>query len=235
MERGCRKIAVHLLIAALVIPFVPRRVHADTSVGGYAYSVRAVADVNAVGILTINVNSTVNLVTLPPSGETQIIRPDLSQDGRLDGMPFGTRGGIKLHRYFPVDATYTIRFQAFTGVGISEEEPNFIEVAVDGQRVFYEEMKQKPIRHTMTGAENVEKLPAGYLRQRRRIYNDRIVNVFEDGWVIQYTLNGVALNGHAGGLWVCIVAKCRDGQITRIDEYLDSGKFPAWRGEPTAA
>jgi len=87
----------------------------------------------------------------------------------------------------------------------------------------------------MTGEKNVELLPAGYLRQRRRVYNDRIVNVFEDGWVIQYTLNGVALNGHAGGLWVCIVAKCRDGQITRIDEYLDSGKFPAWRGEPTAA
>jgi ketosteroid isomerase-like protein len=87
----------------------------------------------------------------------------------------------------------------------------------------------------MTGAENVEKLPAGYLRQRRRIYNDRIVNVFADGWVIQYTLNGVALNGHRGGLWVCIVARCAAGKITRIDEYLDSGKFPAWRGEPTAA
>jgi hypothetical protein len=34
--------------------------------------------------------------------------------------------------------------------------------------------------------------------------------------------------------FVCIVALCRDGQITRIDEYLDSGKFPAWRG-PAAA
>jgi mono/diheme cytochrome c family protein len=92
-------------------------------------------------------------VTLPPSGETQIIRPDLSQDGRLEEMPFGTRGGTRLRRYFPVDATYTIRFQAFTGVGVSEEEPNFIEVAVDGARVFYERMKQKPIRHTMTGAD----------------------------------------------------------------------------------
>jgi ketosteroid isomerase-like protein len=87
----------------------------------------------------------------------------------------------------------------------------------------------------MTGAENVGKLPEGYLRQRRRVYNDRIVNIFKDGFVIQYTLNGVSLKGHSGGLWVCIVAACRDGQISRIDEYLDSGKFPAWRGEPTAA
>jgi mono/diheme cytochrome c family protein len=92
-------------------------------------------------------------VTLPPSGETQIIPPDLSQEGRLEEMPLGTRGGLKLQRYFPVDATYTIRFQAHTGVGLSEEESNFIEVAVDGERVFYEKMKQKPIRHTMTGAD----------------------------------------------------------------------------------
>ncbi len=92
-------------------------------------------------------------VTLPPSGETIILRPDLSQDNRLEDMPFGTRGGQKLRRYFPVNGDYIIRFQAFTGVGLSEEEPNFIELTVDGERVFYEQMKQKPIRHTMTGAD----------------------------------------------------------------------------------
>jgi hypothetical protein len=92
-------------------------------------------------------------VTLPPSGETLMIRSDLSQDGRLEAMPFGTRGGGQLRRYFPVDADYIIRFQAFTGVGLSEEEANYIEVSVDGERVFYEKMKQKPIRHTMTGAD----------------------------------------------------------------------------------
>ena len=92
-------------------------------------------------------------VTLPPSGETIILRPDLSQDGRLEDMPFGTRGGQKLRRFFPVNGDYIIRFQAFTGVGNSEEEPNFIELTIDGERVFYEKMKQKPIKHTMTGAD----------------------------------------------------------------------------------
>ena len=92
-------------------------------------------------------------VTLPTSGETIMLRPDLSQDTRLEDMPFGTRGGQKLRRYFPVNGDYIIRFQAFTGVGLSEEEPNFIELTVDGERVFYEKMKQKPIRHTMTGAD----------------------------------------------------------------------------------
>ena len=91
--------------------------------------------------------------TLPPSGETIILRPDLSQDSRLEEMPLGTRGGQKLRRYFPVNGDYIIRFQAFTGVGLSEEEPNFIELTIDGERVFYEKMKQKPIRHTMTGAD----------------------------------------------------------------------------------
>jgi len=85
-----------------------------------------------------------------------------------------------------------------------------------------------------TGAENIAKLPASYEKQRRRTYNDRCINVFEDGFVIQYTLNGVHHNGHRGALWICIVARCRDGKITRIDEYMDSSKFPAWRGEMPA-
>ena len=80
------------------------------------------------------------------------------------------------------------------------------------------------------GAENIAALPDGYKGQRRRTYNDRIVNTFHDGFVIQYTLNGVQHNGHPGALWICIVGRCRDGKITRIDEYLDSGKFAAWAG-----
>jgi mono/diheme cytochrome c family protein len=84
-------------------------------------------------------------VTLPPDGETRMVASDLSQDGRLEDMPFGTRGGTRLRRYFPVDATYTIRFQAFTGVGVSSKEPNYIEVTIDGERVFYEKMEQKKL------------------------------------------------------------------------------------------
>ena len=66
--------------------------------------------------------------------------------------------------------------------------------------------------------------------QRRRTYNDRTINTFADGFVIQYTLNGVMHTGHKGALWICIVARCRDGKITRIDEYMDSSKFAAWSG-----
>ena len=56
------------------------------------------------------------------------------------------------------------------------------------------------------------------------------MNTFHDGFVIQYQLHGVMTNGHEGSLWICIVARVRDGQITRIDEYMDSGRFGAWTG-----
>jgi hypothetical protein len=92
-------------------------------------------------------------VTLPPSGETHVVPSDFSQDDRLADLPFGTRGGTLVRRYFPVDADYVIRFQAFTGIGESEAESNFIEVSIDGERVFFEEMAQKPIKHTITGAD----------------------------------------------------------------------------------
>src|SRR5262245_54106216 len=81
-----------------------------------------------------------------------------------------------------------------------------------------------------TGQQNLAALPASYEGQRRRTYNDRVINTFDDGFVIQYTLHGVQHSGHRGALWICIVGQCRDGKITRIDEYMDSSKFPAWRG-----
>ena len=64
--------------------------------------------------------------------------------------------------------------------------------------------------------------------------DDRIVNTFHDGFVIQYQLRGVMTNGHTGSLWICIVARVRDGRITRIDEYMDSGRFAAWAGTEEA-
>jgi ketosteroid isomerase-like protein len=77
-----------------------------------------------------------------------------------------------------------------------------------------------------SGAENLAALPASYARARRRTYDDRIINTFDEGFVIQYTLSGVHHTGHRGALSVCIVALCREGKITRIDEYMDTSKFP---------
>jgi ketosteroid isomerase-like protein len=82
----------------------------------------------------------------------------------------------------------------------------------------------------MSGKDNLEALPKSYEGQRRRTYDDRQIDTFEGGFVIRYTLHGVQHSGHRGALWICIVGLCRDGKITRIDEYMDSSKFAAWAG-----
>ena len=81
-----------------------------------------------------------------------------------------------------------------------------------------------------TKQDNLSKYHDSYKGQRRRTYDDRTINAFHDGFVIQYSLNGVMENGHRGSLWICIVGRVRDGQITRIDEYMDSSKFADWAG-----
>jgi ketosteroid isomerase-like protein len=78
---------------------------------------------------------------------------------------------------------------------------------------------------TSTKAENIAVMLAGYARHRRRTYNDRIVHTFPGGFVMQYTLNIVQLDGQKSALLPCVVALCEGGQILRIDEYIDSGKF----------
>ena len=82
----------------------------------------------------------------------------------------------------------------------------------------------------MTGEENRAALPASYAKARRRTYDDRTINTFDEGFVIQYTLTGVHHTGHKGALQVCIVALCRNNKIVRIDEYMDTSKFRDWRG-----
>ena len=56
--------------------------------------------------------------------------------------------------------------------------------------------------------------PDSYTGQRRRTYNDRTINTFDDGFVIQYSLNGVMHTGHKGALWICIV-----GPVPRREDH----------------
>ena len=63
--------------------------------------------------------------------------PDHTQDYPLDGLPFGTRGGLAARHYFPLDAEYEVRAflkrTAQTGIrGLGEAHD--VEVAIDGVR-----------------------------------------------------------------------------------------------------
>lgn len=77
--------------------------------------------------------------------------------------------------------------------------------------------------------ENLAMLQASQARQRRRVYNDRQVQVFDDGFLIQYTLNITEHSGRQSALFVALVGLCRAGRITRIDEYIDPSKSPVWQ------
>ncbi|MDZ4799287.1 MAG: DUF1587 domain-containing protein [Bryobacteraceae bacterium] len=46
-----------------------------------------------------------------PDGHTVVLPPDLTQEDRLDGLAFGTRGGAVVPFQFPVDATWEIQFR----------------------------------------------------------------------------------------------------------------------------
>ncbi|MGE3510804.1 MAG: DUF1592 domain-containing protein, partial [Vicinamibacterales bacterium] len=74
--------------------------------------------------------------TLPPTAETFRVRSDLSQYSHIEGMPFGTRGGMALDYNFPQDGEYLIKLELldlFAGAQIKEVHK--LEVSVDGTRV----------------------------------------------------------------------------------------------------
>ena len=70
--------------------------------------------------------------------ETFLVPPELRQDDRLDGLPFGTRGGTLLRHTFPRDGTYSIRVQLtrYAGASFDEvpvfDEPQRLELSLDG-------------------------------------------------------------------------------------------------------
>ena len=77
-------------------------------------------------------------LSITPSTATYRVRPDLSQDQHIEGLPLGTRGGILVRHDFPVDGEYIIKvrlwrntFDLMRGM----EDPHQIEISLDGERV----------------------------------------------------------------------------------------------------
>ncbi|HET9217182.1 MAG TPA: DUF1587 domain-containing protein, partial [Terriglobia bacterium] len=66
--------------------------------------------------------------------EAKYIAPgDNSQNEQLEGMPFGTRGGMAVRHHFPADGEYTFEIQNY-GIG-SYIPGEKLELSVDGERV----------------------------------------------------------------------------------------------------
>ncbi len=69
--------------------------------------------------------------TMLPIVDTYQLDRDLVQDGHIEGLPLGTRGGTRVRSHLPLDGEYLITVQ-FTRAA---REPHDVEVSVDGRRV----------------------------------------------------------------------------------------------------
>ena len=70
--------------------------------------------------------------------DTYKVRPDLSQDQHIEGLPLGTRGGVVATHTFPLDAHYTFHvnlLQTTVNTVIGLEYPHDVIVTVDGVEV----------------------------------------------------------------------------------------------------
>jgi cytochrome c551/c552 len=91
-------------------------------------------------------------------------REDYSQEDHVDGLPFGTRGGMLADHYFPADGEYLISWVPVRNTvgtlygGDSENEQ--VELTVDGARVrLYEIGKDIPLSRNVQADKNEVRLP----------------------------------------------------------------------------
>jgi hypothetical protein len=61
------------------------------------------------------------------------VAPDLQQHDRVDGLPFGTRGGILINHLFPRDALYEIKVDLAGAQRVYETHQ--LEISIDGEQV----------------------------------------------------------------------------------------------------
>ena len=73
-----------------------------------------------------------------PVTSTYRVKPDLSQDQHIEGLPAGTVGGILFKHNFPLDGEYSIEpkiSRSILGIVHGMEDHHALEVTLDGQRV----------------------------------------------------------------------------------------------------
>jgi len=74
-----------------------------------------------------------------PSRKIYHVREDYSQEEHIEGLPFGTRGGMLIHHYFPADGEYAISWDPVRttvgGLYGGDSEDEQAEVLIDGARV----------------------------------------------------------------------------------------------------
>src|SRR5262245_52069771 len=74
-----------------------------------------------------------------PNRKTYYAREDYSQEDHVEGLPFGTRGGLLAHHYFPADGEYVISWVPVRNtVGTlygGDADHEQVELMIDGARI----------------------------------------------------------------------------------------------------
>lgn len=84
-------------------------------------------------------------------------------------------------------------------------------------------------------AENLAMLKASIESKRVMKYDDRRVRAFEGGFVQQHRMYLTHENGFRGQMDVCFIAYVRNGKMSRIYEYFDTGRREEFLGPQSAA
>ena len=99
-----------------------------------------------------------------PGRKLYYAREDYSQEDHIEGLPFGTRGGMLVQHYFPADGEYSIAWVPIRNTvgslygGDSEQEQ--VELTLDGQRIkLYEVGKDIPLTANVQADKNEVKVP----------------------------------------------------------------------------
>ena len=87
--------------------------------------------------------------SLSPGGATVRLRPDLTQEKHVEGLPIGTRGGTLVPHTFPLDGEYeiTIRLARDRNENIEGlTEPHQLDLLLDGERLKLFTVEPAPIK-----------------------------------------------------------------------------------------
>jgi hypothetical protein len=103
-------------------------------------------------------------LTAPQSTAIYQLPEKLAQDEHLEGLPLGSRGGLRIEHEFPLDAEY--RFSVRGNFQLNFNRSLEIDVALDGQRVEVQNLRDFRLRvpagrHVLTAALFETRRPTG--------------------------------------------------------------------------
>jgi hypothetical protein len=85
--------------------------------------------------------------THEPAARTYRMRPDVTQDTHVEGLPLGTRGGLSISHFFPVDGDYSIEIRLMRDRNSNVEalkSSETLEVLFDRDRLIQFDLEPPP-------------------------------------------------------------------------------------------